>query len=103
MATAILPFLAVLLTALLMGTTLAHAPEMPAKMNASATQWLALQQSLYRSFATIGGPIEIAAIGWREHWRSSSDHGLGDENRQAMARKDVTPPGRGSAIRISQC
>jgi hypothetical protein len=54
--------LSVVLSALLMGTSLAHALEMPAKMNASAAQWLTLQQTLYRSFATIGGSIEIGAF-----------------------------------------
>jgi Domain of unknown function (DUF1772) len=31
-------------------------------MNASATQWLTFQQTLYRSFATIGGSIEMGAF-----------------------------------------
>jgi Anthrone oxygenase len=58
----VVTFLSVVLSALLMGTSLAHALEMPAKMNASAAQWLTLQQTLYRSFATIGGSIEIGAF-----------------------------------------
>ena len=58
----IVTFLSVVLSALLMGTSLAHALEMPAKMNASAAQWLTFQQTLYRSFATIGKSIEISAI-----------------------------------------
>lgn len=55
-------FSALLFTALLMGTTLCHVLEMPAKMKLDGAVWTMLQQNLYRSFATVGGFIELAAI-----------------------------------------
>jgi Domain of unknown function (DUF1772) len=55
-------FLALLFTALLMGTTLCHVLEMPAKMKLEGAIWMMLQQHLYRSFASVGGFIELAAI-----------------------------------------
>ena len=51
----------VLLVALVMGTTLAHALEMPAKMRVSGSFWVECQH-LYRFFRYIGGPIEVAAV-----------------------------------------
>ena len=52
----------VLLVALVMGTTLAHALEMPAKMRVSGSFWVECQHTLYRFFRYIGGPIEVAAV-----------------------------------------
>jgi hypothetical protein len=51
-----------LLTALLLGTSFAHALEMPAKLQYDAMQWTFLQHTLYQEFALIGGPIDVAAI-----------------------------------------
>ena len=51
-----------LLTALLLGTSFAHALEMPAKLHYDAVQWTFLQHTLYQEFALIGGPIDVAAI-----------------------------------------
>lgn len=50
------------LTALLLGTTFAHVLEAPAKFQYDAAQWVFAQQNLYRSFASIGGAIELSAI-----------------------------------------
>jgi membrane associated rhomboid family serine protease len=55
-------FFALLFTALLMGSSFAHYLEMAPKMEMTGPEWLALQQQLYVRFATIGGPVEIAAI-----------------------------------------
>jgi hypothetical protein len=52
----------VLLVALVMGTTLAHALEMPAKMRLSGSFWVECQHTLYRFFRYIAGPIEVAAV-----------------------------------------
>jgi hypothetical protein len=52
----------VLLVALVMGTTLAHALEMPAKMRVSGSFWVECQHTLYRFFRYIAGPIEVAAV-----------------------------------------
>jgi hypothetical protein len=53
---------AVGLTALLMGSTFGHVLEMPAKLRLDGTSWMTLQQNLYRTFASIGGIVEIGAI-----------------------------------------
>src|SRR5690242_9455721 len=50
------------LTALLLGTSFAHTLEMPAKLQYDAAQWTWLQHTLYQAFASVGGPIELAAI-----------------------------------------
>jgi hypothetical protein len=52
----------VLLVALVMGTTLAHALEMPAKMHVSGSFWIECQHTLYRFFRYIAGPIEVVAV-----------------------------------------
>jgi hypothetical protein len=36
--------------------------EMPAKLALDGPQWVHVQQSLYRAFASVGGVVEIAAI-----------------------------------------
>ncbi len=51
-----------LLTALLLGTTFAHVLEISAKRQMDAMLWTTLQQRLYRSFATVGGTVEIGAV-----------------------------------------
>ena len=50
------------LAALLMGTSFAHALEMPAKMRYDTDEWMHAQHTLYFAYARIGGMIEIAAI-----------------------------------------
>jgi hypothetical protein len=53
---------AVVLAALTMGLAFAHALELPQKLNYDAATWTQLQHSLYRHFAVIGGPLEVATI-----------------------------------------
>jgi hypothetical protein len=53
---------AVVLAALTMGLTFAHTLELPQKMGYDAAMWTSVQHSLYRYFAVIGGPIEVAAV-----------------------------------------
>ncbi len=55
-------FITLVLVALLMGTTVGHALEMPAKMNVDGPLWMTFQHTLYLYFAYIGAPIEIGAI-----------------------------------------
>ena len=61
-ALALWRFLAVVLTALLLGTTFAHVLEMPAKLQVDGALWMTLQHTLYRSFGTIGAVVEVGAI-----------------------------------------
>jgi hypothetical protein len=61
-ALALWRFLAVVLTALLLGTTFAHVLEMPAKLHVDAALWTTLQHTLYRAFGTIGAVVEVGAI-----------------------------------------
>lgn len=51
-------FVTIILAALAMGTSFAHALELPAKMNYDASLWTTLQQSLYWGFGHIGGYAE---------------------------------------------
>ena len=53
---------AVVLAALLMGTSFSHVLEMGPKMRADGAQWLGYQHTLYRRFASVGGAIEAAAL-----------------------------------------
>jgi hypothetical protein len=62
MSVAMLWFAALLLTALLLGTTFAHVLEMPAKMRVPGSLWVKFQHTLYRSFATVGGLVEFGAL-----------------------------------------
>jgi hypothetical protein len=55
-------FFTVLLVCLLLGTSFAHTLEMAAKLDYDSQRWMAAQHTLYRAFATIGGPIEFGAI-----------------------------------------
>jgi hypothetical protein len=57
-----LQLLAVLATALLLGTTFAPVLEMPSKLAMSGDLWSTVQHTLVLPFATVGGPLEIAAI-----------------------------------------
>lgn len=50
------------LAGLLMGTSLGHALQMPAKMRYAVHEWMHAQHTLYLEFGRIGGPIEILAI-----------------------------------------
>jgi hypothetical protein len=61
-ALALWRFLALVLTALLLGTTFAHVLEMPAKLHVDAALWMTLQHTLYRTFGTIGAVVEVGAI-----------------------------------------
>jgi hypothetical protein len=53
---------AVVLAALTMGLAFAHTLELPQKLDYDAATWTQLQHSLYRYFAVIGGPLEVATI-----------------------------------------
>lgn len=55
-------FVALTLTALLLGTSFGHFLELPAKMELDGPLWMTLQQHLYRRFATIGGVAEIGSL-----------------------------------------
>jgi hypothetical protein len=55
-------FATLVLTALLMGTSFAHALEMPQKLSVDGQTWLTFQHTLYPYFAYIGGPVELGAI-----------------------------------------
>jgi hypothetical protein len=55
-------FLAVVLTALLLGTTFAHVLEMPVKLQIDAVFWMTLQHTLYREFGSVGAMVEVGAI-----------------------------------------
>src|SRR5215204_5367120 len=53
---------AVVLAALTMGLAFAHTLELPQKLAYDPATWTQLQHSLYRYFAVIGGPLEVATI-----------------------------------------
>jgi hypothetical protein len=53
---------AVVLAALTMGLAFAHTLELPQKLGYDAATWTQVQHSLYRYFAVIGGPLEVATI-----------------------------------------
>jgi hypothetical protein len=53
---------AVILAALTMGLAFAHTLELPQKLAYDAATWTQLQHSLYRYFAVVGGPLEVATI-----------------------------------------
>jgi hypothetical protein len=53
---------AVVLATLTMGLAFAHTLESPQKLDYDAATWTQLQHSLYRYFAVIGGPLEVATI-----------------------------------------
>jgi hypothetical protein len=55
-------FVTLVLASLLLGTSFAHTLEMPVKLRYDAEQWLLLQQTLYRYFASAGGVFELGAI-----------------------------------------
>ena len=50
--------IAVVLAALTMGLTFAHTLELPQKLGYDAVTWIRIQQSLYRYFGLVGGPVE---------------------------------------------
>jgi hypothetical protein len=54
--------IAVLAAALTMGLTFAHTLELPQKLGYDAATWTRIQQSLYRYFGLVGGPLEVAAV-----------------------------------------
>jgi len=53
---------AVVLAALLMGTSFSHVLEMGPKLRADGALWLSYQHTLYRCFASVGGVIEVSAV-----------------------------------------
>jgi hypothetical protein len=53
---------AVVLAALTMGLAFAHTLELPQKLDYDAVTWTQLQHSLYRYFAVVGGPLEVATV-----------------------------------------
>jgi hypothetical protein len=53
---------AVVLAALTMGLAFAHTLELPQKLGYDAATWTQVQHSLYRYFAVIGGPLEVATV-----------------------------------------
>ena len=53
---------AVVLAGLTMGLAFAHALELPQKLDYDPATWTQLQHSLYRYFAVVGGPLEVATI-----------------------------------------
>ena len=53
---------AVVLAALTMGLAFAHTLELPQKLAYDPATWTQLQDSLYRYFAVVGGPLEVATI-----------------------------------------
>ena len=53
---------AVVLAALTMGLAFAYTLELPQKLAYEAATWTQLQHSLYRYFAVIDGPLEVATI-----------------------------------------
>src|SRR5215211_3242055 len=53
---------AVVLAALTTGVAFAHTLELPQKLDYDAATWTQLQHSLYRYFAVVGGPLEVATI-----------------------------------------
>ena len=53
---------AVVLAALLMGTSFSHVLEMGPKLQVDGAQWLGYQHTLYRRYASVGGTIEAAAL-----------------------------------------
>jgi hypothetical protein len=55
-------FITLVLTALVVGMSFSHVLEMPGKFRVAGSLWLTFQHTLYRAFATVGGPIEIGAI-----------------------------------------
>lgn len=57
-----LQLMAVLATALLLGTTFAPVLEMPAKLALSASEWWTVQDTLVRPCVTVGGPLELFAV-----------------------------------------
>jgi hypothetical protein len=53
---------AVVLAALTMGLAFAHTLELPQKVAYDAATWTQVQHSLYRYFAVVGGPLEVATV-----------------------------------------
>jgi hypothetical protein len=53
---------AVVLAGLTMGLAFAHTLELPQKLDYDAATWTRIQHSLYRYFAVIGGPLEVATV-----------------------------------------
>ena len=57
-----LQLMAVLTTALLLGTTFAPVLEMPSKLALSASEWWTVQDTLVRPCVAVGGPLEVFAV-----------------------------------------
>jgi hypothetical protein len=57
-----LQLLAVVSTALLLGTTFAPVLEMPAQLALSGSAWSMVQHAVYRPLAAVGGPLEVLTM-----------------------------------------
>jgi hypothetical protein len=57
-----LQLLAVISTALLLGTTFAPVLQMPSQLAMSGGAWVMAQRTLYQPLAAVGGPLEIFTI-----------------------------------------
>jgi hypothetical protein len=55
-------WVAVVLAALTMGLAFAHTLELPQKLAYEVATWTQLQHGLYRYFAMVGGPLEVATV-----------------------------------------
>ncbi|PZG48857.1 hypothetical protein C1I98_12170 [Spongiactinospora gelatinilytica] len=53
---------AAILVAPTLGLAFAHAMEWPVKMRYDAEAYTAVNRSLYRYYAVVGGPLEVAAV-----------------------------------------
>lgn len=54
--------LTIMLSALSLGPALGHLLELPAKMSYAGSMWLAVSQTLYASFGTVGATFEVSAV-----------------------------------------
>jgi hypothetical protein len=52
----------VVLAALTMGLAFVHTLALPQKLAYEAATWTQLQHGLYRYFAMVGGPLEVATV-----------------------------------------
>jgi hypothetical protein len=57
-----LQLLAVISTALLLGTTFVPVLELPSQLTMSGSSWSLVQHTLHRPLATVGGPLEQLTI-----------------------------------------
>ncbi len=55
-------FMTIILAALSTGMSFCHTLELPAKMSYDGALWTTINQSLYQSFGTVGGILELGSI-----------------------------------------